>query len=209
MQILVSAEAASKLKTGALVVPVFSDGKLDGAAKAVDATLGGAIADVFSSGEMTGKAGETAFLHAKDYPFKRVFVIGVGDRAKFETKSLAKYAGTAVRYLGKRKVKNVAIAVPAEARDKRLAASMIAEGAIAATLDTTLYRSEPDKPVEVTTVVILGSGNDAPALRAGLRRGQIIGEAVNIARRMALLPANDMTPTHMAPARASLPKKSV
>jgi leucyl aminopeptidase len=208
MQILVSAEAAAKQKTGALVVPVFSDGKLDGVAKAVDAILGGAIADVFASGEMSGKAGEIAFLHAKDHTFKRVFVAGLGDRAKFETKALAKYAGTAVRYLGKRKVKTIAIALPAEARDKRVAASLVAEGAIEATLDTTLYRSEPDKPVEVQTVVLLGTAAETPALRAGIRHGQIVGEAVNIARRMALLPANDMTPTHMAARARELAKEA-
>ncbi|HXP93830.1 MAG TPA: leucyl aminopeptidase [Candidatus Binatia bacterium] len=207
MQILVSSEAAPNLKTGALVVPVFADAKLDGIAKAVDALLGGAIADVFASGEIAGKAGETALLHTKDHAFKRVFLVGLGDRPKFELKSLAKYAGTAVRYLGKRKVKSVAIALPAQARDKQLAASTIAEGAIEATLDTTLYRSEPDKPVEVETVTILGSPNDAAALRAGLRRGRIIGEAVNIARRMALLPANDMTPTHMAARARELAKQ--
>ncbi len=207
MQILVSSEAAPNLKTGALVVPVFADAKLDGIAKAVDAVLGGAIADVFASGEIAGKAGETALLHTKDHAFKRVFLVGLGDRPKFEVKSLVKYAGTAVRYLGKRKVKSVAIALPAQVADKQHAASMITEGAIEATLDTTLYRSEPDKPVEVETVTILGRPSDAAALRAGLRRGRIVGEAVNIARRMVLLPANDMTPTHMAARARELAKQ--
>jgi leucyl aminopeptidase len=207
MQILVSSEAAPKFKAGALVVPVFADAKLDSALKAVDAVLGGAIADVFASGEIAGKAGETALVHAKDHPFKRVFIIGLGDRAKFEAKSLAKYAGTAVRYLGKKKVTSIAILVPAEVRDKRLAASRIAEGAVEATVDTTLYRSEPDKPVEAETVTLLGTANDVNALRAGVRHGQVVGEAVNIARRMALLPANDMTPTHMAARARDLAKQ--
>jgi leucyl aminopeptidase len=207
MQVLVSTEAASNIRTGALVVPVFADAKLDGALKAIDAALGGAIADVFASGEITGKAGETALLHAKDLPFRRVFVVGLGDRDKFETKSLAKYAGSAIRYLGKRKVKTVAVALPPEAREKQLAGSTIAEGAIEATLDTTLYRSEPDKPVEVATVTLLGNDRDAAALRAGIKRGRIIGEAVNAARRMALLPANDMTPTHMAARARELAKQ--
>jgi leucyl aminopeptidase len=198
MQVLVSSEAAPRIKTGALVVPIFADAKIEGPAKAVDAALGGAIADVLASGEISGKAGETALLHAKDLPFKRAFVVGLGDRSKFEVKSLAQYAGTAVRYLGKRKVRSIALVLPAEARDKRLAASLIAEGAIEATLDTTLYRSEPENPVETESVTILANPNDAEALRAGIKRGRIIGEAVNIARRMALLPGNDMTPTHMA-----------
>ena len=35
-----------------------------------------------------------------------------------------------------------------------------------------------------------------------MTRGSVLGEAVNAARRMALTPGNDMTPTHLAHARA-------
>jgi leucyl aminopeptidase len=197
MQVHVSNDAATSVATGALVVPVFAGGAVDGVAAEVDRVLGGAISDILAGGEITGKPNETSLVHAKDAPFKRALVIGLGEREKFNVSALAKYAGTAVRYLGKRGVTSIAIALPAGA-DAALAASFIAEGATAATVDTTIYRTEADKPVLTTDVTILTGSHDRAAIEAGAKRGSVIGEAVNAARRMALTPGNDMTPTHLA-----------
>lgn len=199
MQVRIAADAATKVNAGALVVPVFSDAKLDGAAAEADAALGGALADVFASGELSGKPNEVALLHAKDQPYHRVLAVGLGDRAKFQPSALAKLAGTAVRYLGKRNAKAIAFALPLEAgSDVALAASFVVEGALAGTIDTTTYRSIPDKPILLDEIVILAGDYDSAAVTRGVERGEILGTAINMARLMALTPANDMTPTHMA-----------
>jgi leucyl aminopeptidase len=197
MQVHVSNDAVTSVATGALVVPIFAGGIVDGAAAEVDTVLGGALADIVASGEIGGKANETSLVHAKDAPFKRVLAIGLGEREKLTPSGLAKYAGTAVRYLGKRGVTTIAIALPPGV-DAALAASFVAEGAVAGTVDTTMYRSEADKPVVTTDVTILAGAHDRTAVENGASRGSVLGEAVNAARRMALTPANDMTPTHMA-----------
>jgi leucyl aminopeptidase len=203
MQVRISTDAAASIATGALVLPVFSDKQLDGVAREIDALTGGALADVLSSGEIAGKPNELALVHAKDAPFRRVALIGLGAREKFTPSILAKFAGTAVRSLGKRNVASLAFVLPAEAAaNVLLSASAIAEGAIAATLDGTTYRTEPDRPVVADEVAILAGNFDRGALDAGVARGTTIGEAVNFARIMALTPGNDMTPTHLA-ARAT------
>ncbi len=212
MQIRVSPGTSSSLQAGALVVPAFSDARLDGAAQGADQELGGAITDVLASGEIKGKTNEVALIHVKDLAVKRVLVVGLGDRAKFEPQALAKYAGTAVRYLGKRNVRSIAIALPLEAQHHvRAAASFVVEGALAGTIDTTTYRSEPEKPIvleELTVVSTAGSHQfEARALDEGIERGRVLGEAVNAARLMALTPANDMTPTHMAKRAEELAKE--
>ena len=181
MQVHVSNDAAASVATGALVVPVFAGAALAGAAAEVDRVLGGAIADVIASGEIAGKPNETSLVHAKDAPFKRVFVVGLGERAKYSASALAKYAGTAVRYLGKRGITNIAIVLP-DGVDAALAASFVAEGAFAAIIDTTLYRTEADKAVLTENVTILAGSYDASAVEAGAQRGSVIGEAVNAAR---------------------------
>ena len=146
MQVHVSTDAAASVATGALVVPVFADGAVDGVAAEVDRALGGAIADSSRAGEITGKPNETSLVHAKDAPYKRVLVVGLGERDNSAV-ALAKYAGTAVRYLGKRNVDDDRVRATRRASMPRSAASFVAEGAIAATIDTTTYRTEPDKPV--------------------------------------------------------------
>jgi leucyl aminopeptidase len=197
MQVHVSQDAAPSVATGALVVPVFAGNGVEGVAAEVDRVLGGAIAEVLSSGEIAGKANETSLIHAKEKPFKRVLVVGLGEKGKLTAGSLAKYAGGAVRYLGKRGVESIAVALP-EGLDPVSAASFVAEGAVAATLDTTTYRSEPDKPVKTGSVTILAGRYDRAALEVGAKRGATLGEAVNLARLMALTPGNDMTPTALA-----------
>jgi leucyl aminopeptidase len=203
MQILVTSGALPALSAGALVVPVFADGRLDGAAEAADAVLGGAIADVLTSGEIKGAANETALLHANTQTTKRILVVGLGDRAKFNPTSLAKYAGTAVRYLGKRNIKDIVFALPLEAQHHVAhAAAYVVEGALGGTIDSTTYRTEPEKPIALDSISLLTTAGahefDRSALTAGAERGRVIGEAVNLARILALTPANDMTPTHMA-----------
>ncbi len=199
MQVRIADDAPATVRTGALVVPVFSGSELSGPAKAVDAALGGAIADVITCGELKGKLAEIAFIHAKDQPFHRVLVVGLGDVEKFEPYMLARYAGTAVRYLGRRKITEIAIALP-ELKDVNatVAASFAAEGAISGSFDTGLYQDDGEKRNTVETVTILGNSADAKALEAGANRGTTLGEAVNFARRLAVTPANDMTPTILA-----------
>jgi leucyl aminopeptidase len=199
MQVRISTDAAASVATGALVLPVFSDQQLDATGLAIDTLTGGALSDVLTSGEIAGKANELALVHAKDAPFKRVVLVGLGDRTKYTPSTLAKAAGTVVRSLGKRNVTAIAFALPAEAAaNVKQAASAIAEGAIAATIDTTTYRTEPDAPVVTDDVAILAGTFDRAALDAGLHRGVVLGEAINAARMMALAPGNDMTPTHLA-----------
>ena len=197
MQVHVSRDAATSVTTGALVVPVFAGTSVEGVAAEVDGVLGGAIADVLSAGEIAGKPNENALIHAKDAPFKRVLVVGVGEKDKLTAGALAKYAGGAVRYLGKRGVTSIAFALP-PGLDAAAAASAVVEGTIAGTLDTTAYRTEPDKPIALDKIALLAGSYDAAAVESGAKRGEILGEAVNRARRMALTPGNDMTPTHMA-----------
>ena len=205
MQVLVSSDAPASVATGALVVPIFAGTTLDGAAAAVDRVLGGALADVIAGGEISGKSGEASLVHAKDAPFKRVYIAGLGDKGKMTVGSLAKWAGAAVRHLGKRGVESIAFVLP-EGLDGGLAASFVAEGALAAIIDSTTYRTEPDKPVKTTTVTILAGSYDRNAVTECAKRGAIIGEAVNATRIMALTPANDMTPTHLAKRAKQLAK---
>lgn len=205
MHVHVSRDAAASVATGALVVPVFAKTALDGIAADIDRLLSGAIGDVLASGEIAGKPNETSLVHAKETPFKRVLVVGLGEREKLTPAAVAKYAGTAVRYLGKRGVDRLAIVLPPDL-DPTLAASFAAEGAIAATLDTTTYRTEPDRPVKTSDVTILAGAYDPAAIEAGVQRGIVVGEAVNKARLMALTPGNDMTPTILSQRAAEFAK---
>ena len=199
MQVRIVTDAPGSGTVGALVVPVFSGAALDGVAKTIDSELGGAIGQILSAGEIKGKLSELTLIHAPDKSYKRVLVVGMGEAEHFEPWMLGRYAGSAVRYLGRRNVRDIAIALPQQVKGKETAAaSFLVEGAIAGAFDTSIYQKDPEKRSGADTVTILAEGFDKTALRSGVDRGTILGEAVNFARRLAITPANDMTPTHLA-----------
>jgi leucyl aminopeptidase len=199
MQIRVAAGAPIDARTAALVVPIFSNEALAGAAQLADGAVGGALSEAISSGEFKGAFGDTLLVHAGERPFKRVLAIGLGERARFEDAFLARYAGIAVRSLGRRNVADIAIALPPEAAGHEAdAGSSIAQGAVASSFEISTYQREPEKAIAVSSIALLSDGFDADALERGVRRGTIVGDAVNLARRLAVTPANDMTPTILA-----------
>ncbi|MDP9016783.1 MAG: aminopeptidase, partial [Candidatus Eremiobacteraeota bacterium] len=209
MQVRIVTDAPGSVRAGALVVPVFSGESLQGVAKTIDAELGGALSDVSGTGEHKGKLAELSLVHAKDKSYKRVLLVGLGEKAKFEPYLLARYAGAAVRYLGKRGFTDVAFALPETAKGhEAAAASFIVEGALSGTLDTTMYHSTPDKVIKIEALSLLADGLDKDALERGIKRGEILGDAVNAARTMALMPANDMTPTLLAKRAKKLAKEA-
>lgn len=199
MQIRIAHEAPAEIRAGALAVPVFVGAALDGAAREADAATGGALADAIAAGEIKGKLGEVVLVHAKDRPFKRLLAVGLGEAAEFTPTLLARYAAVAVRYLGKKNVGELAIALPPQARGSEVAAgSFVAEGALAGSFDTTVYQAAPEKRNAIETIALAAQDFDAAALERGIARGTVLGEAVNLARRLAITPANDMTPTILA-----------
>jgi leucyl aminopeptidase len=199
MQVRIVTDAPGSIRAGALVLPVFVGSALEGAAQSIDGELGGALADVLSSGEIKGKLCETALVHAHGKGFGRVLLIGLGEASKFEPWMLARYAGAAVRYLGRRNIREVAFALPSQAKGNETAcASFLIEGAIAGAFDTSIYQKDPEKRSGADTAIVLAQDLDSDAVQKGIVRGEILGDAVNFARRLAITPANDMTPTHLA-----------
>ncbi len=209
MQVFLVADEPLGVSGGALVVPFFAESPLEGVAKEIDAELGGVIAEALASGDVRGKLGDHVLVYAKEKPYRRVLAISLGDRSSFEPYLLARYAGSAVRYLGRRNVEKLAIALPLQAQGREAAsASFVAEGAITGSFDTTLYQERPERRLAVTEIAILGKGLDAAAIERGIARGTALGEAVNLARRLAVTPANDMTPTRMAEEAAKVASAS-
>ena len=209
MQVRIATDAPVSVRAGALVVPVFSGSALDGAAKSIDGELGGALGEILSSGEIKGKLCELSLVHAHGKPFSRVLLIGLGEAAKFEPWMLARYAGSAVRYLGRRNVRDVAFALPSQVKgSETAAASFLIEGAVAGAFDTSIYQKDPEKRSGAENVTILGEGLDEAALRKGAERGEILGNGVNLARRLAITPANDMTPSILADEATKVAKET-
>ena len=161
---------------------------------------------VLASGEFKADSCETLLLHAPSgVGSKRLLIIGLGKLSKVTPHDVRKGAGTAVRYLKPRGLRELAIVTPvADAVEPRLTVRAIAEGAVLADFDSDTYRSDrKDRSVQ-SVQVVLPSGLDPAAAAAGLREGTAIAESQNFARSLVNEPGNRLTPTVLGERAAAM-----
>ncbi|HME82190.1 MAG TPA: leucyl aminopeptidase [Candidatus Eremiobacteraceae bacterium] len=201
MKIHVRAENPLRVAADAVAIPIFSDGEVPDTVKALDKPLGHVVRDMFRGGEIRGREDELHVLPTPRLKAKRVFAVGLGPPANRNAAAMARFAGTAVRAAQRRGVKSLAFVLPElPGVDPSSVGELFAEGAIMATFDPAPYRTKNEAPrTDVATVTLLvPRGADERAIKAGVARGTILGEAANEARVMVNTPANHMTPTHLA-----------
>ncbi|MGI8788382.1 MAG: leucyl aminopeptidase [Pyrinomonadaceae bacterium] len=184
----------------ALAVAVFKGEKTSGGIlKDLDKLTGGNIASVIKSEEFKGESGDVAyFLFEPKGKIKasRLLLVGIGDRADYKTPDAAVLAGTAARYLRKRSVRSFALAARLEGDAADVAASA-AQGVVAGEFELDKYRKDKNNKT-IDTFVLYVEGAKEKDLKDGLRRGEIIGDSMNLTRDLANEPPNILTPTEMA-----------
>ena len=201
MQIESTTNAYTDIDTHALVIPVFKDEKADdGFLKKLDEATAGIVKTVIESEELKGKEGETVYLHLLNndrIKAQRLLLVGVGDQNEYGRTQVSQMSGTAMRLLRSKNVKSLAIVPRLEGGADDLASAAV-EGSVMAIFDPDKYRTADKENRTIDRVVIAMEGADAAALKNGIERGRVIGEAVNFARDMANEPGAYLTPTIMA-----------
>src|SRR5271165_4400436 len=113
MQIMLEAKQFAALETEALVAYVFEEtDPIQGRVAEIDSAAGGLLKKIASSGETTGKSLEFTLVHAPaGLKAARLLLVGAGKRDQFNTATLRKVAGVALRYLKSRSVHTIAFTV--------------------------------------------------------------------------------------------------
>jgi leucyl aminopeptidase len=153
-------------------------------------------ADLFASGEVSGRPFETNLLHKPaGLKAKRLLLISGGSAKKFSSYDLRRVAGTAVRTLKSRGIRSFAfIAPPGIPAEEAVRA--IVEGALVGNFDADYYRSDrKDQKIDALTIVTTG---DKAALEKVANEAQVIGDSQNFTRDLVNEPSNRMTPTILA-----------
>ncbi|MGA7217554.1 MAG: leucyl aminopeptidase [Candidatus Sulfotelmatobacter sp.] len=163
-----------------------------------DSAVQSVTADLFSTGEVTGKTFETNLLHKPaGLKAKRLLVLGGGSAKKFTAYELRRTAGAAVRTLKARGIRSFAFLVPLSIPAEE-AVRAIVEGALVGNFDSDYYRSDR-KDQKIDELTIVASGNsDKAALDKAAKEAQIIGESQNFTRDLVNEPSNKMTPSILA-----------
>ena len=162
-----------------------------------DAAVLAAAASVLASGEFKAGANETVLLHAPAaVAAKRLLLVGLGKQAKATADKVRNAAGTAVRFVKPRGIRELAFALPeSELLPPGPCTRAAVEGAFVGDFDPDTYRSDrKDQSVESFTLAA-PAGADHAALEAAFAEAIIIGESQNFTRSLVNEPGNKMTPT--------------
>jgi leucyl aminopeptidase len=155
------------------------------------------LEELKSSGEFTGKAGETAVLYQPSaLKAKRLVVVGGGKRDKFDAAALRRTVGSTVRALKQKGVKTLAFALEGPV-EKTAATEAAVEGAILGNYETDIHKTTTKESKFLDAFHLIASP-DGAELEKAFERGRILAEAQNFTRDLVNEPANEMTPTILA-----------
>ncbi|MCC6860938.1 MAG: leucyl aminopeptidase [Bryobacterales bacterium] len=189
MEIRLESRTLNELENEAVVAVVFEGEK--------DQRLEEPLADLYASGEITGKSLETTLVHRPaGLKTRRLALIGGGQRGRFNPAELRKCAGAALRFLKAKSVRDIAFLLDAPFHGGEFVAAA-AEGAVLGDFEPDRLKTEKKDQKRVDRVAVAVPGGEA-GLETALERGRIVAESQNFTRDLANEPGNLLTPTLLA-----------
>jgi leucyl aminopeptidase len=193
---LVDAAALGGLASDAAIVvgvhsskngPVVAPG-----AAPIDEALGGRLAAALAAVGATGKADDVVKIPTLGLaPFPVVVATGLGEaNGALDPEQVRRAAGAALRTLGSATRAHLAVGDEATA-------GAAAEGALLGAYAYTQYKSQAQAPALRRLTVGVPDPRDR-AVRAALRRAQIVVDAVTLTRDLVNVPPNDLYPDALA-----------
>lgn len=184
MKIQLVVKLLSEIQTDVLVLPVFETEKPD--------LKNPILEQFFKDNPKFGKKYESQLFFT---PEQKILLIGLGKKDKFNFEVCQNFAGIATKSQ-LLKAKGLVI-VPPQAENLSLSQIIYALtlGVEIATHDLSLsYKSEKQE-IKLSSVQILVGKNQKEHQEA-LRKGIVVAEGMNLARKLGDMPANEMTPTY-------------
>jgi leucyl aminopeptidase len=210
MQITLEAKPFAVVEADALVSYVFEEADpAQGRIAELDQSAAGLLRKLAKSGELTGKALEFTLIHSPSgLKAARLLLVGAGKREQFNSATLRKVAGAALRYLKSRSVKNLAFLVR-EGEAAEESAQVITEGALVADFESDKYKTDKKNGKSIDSASIVGySDAERVAAEKGIARGRVIAESQNFARDLINEPSNKLTPRILAEKAKAMAKSA-
>ncbi len=200
MQITLESKPFAGVETEALVSYVFEESDpVQGRVAEIDHLGGGLLRRLAKSGELTGKMLEFTLLHAPaGLKAARLLLVGAGKREPWDSATLRKLAGAALRYLKSRSVRNFAMLVR-EGQATEESAQVIVEGILTADFESDKYKTDKKNDKRIASVSIAGySDAERQKGEKGVAKGRVIADSQNFARDLINEPSNKLTPSILA-----------
>jgi leucyl aminopeptidase len=178
-----------------LVVALPSGASLTPPLSALDAAFGGALGRALQRKDFRGARDETLVLPGGTKGPQRVLLVGLGKPTGIPG-ALRRAASVGSRQARKIGAPSLAFFVEDQSQG---AIEAIAVGLTMGAWEYTTTRSAPpedERKAELESAQILVS--DEASASAAVQRGSAIGNGINLARQLAMLPGNICTPDHLA-----------
>ncbi len=199
MQINRIQSRAGETEADAIVVGVFEDAPLAGAAAEVDATLGGAIRGLVERKEFVGRSYETAPLLVPVGRARQALLVGLGRKENFDEGQAFRCAAAASRHLAAKARATVAFFLDEKWTPEQTESGV--SGAIVGCQGQDLYRAEKNRH---PFGVLAWSGGGETAFATG----RILGDSVNLTRDLVNQPADEVYPETFAARAAEVAKQN-
>ncbi|MEJ2110899.1 MAG: leucyl aminopeptidase [Acidobacteriota bacterium] len=200
MQIEYKIADYKKIDCDQLVFPVFSDEpESSPLLRALNAATGGLVKSALESKEFRPEMNNSfRFRNPRGLKARSLLVVGAGKKAEFSPAGLRELAGVGVR-VGKSAFCGTIALMCRGVQSSGLAAQVASEGALYADYESDLYKTRDKRDGKVSVLRLFFEGKaSGSAVKEGIRRGIVIGEATNFARTLVNEPSNIMTPTIFA-----------
>lgn len=168
---------------------------------AVDQLLDKLITECIADGEFKARPGEILTIHTiGKLAAKRVIVIGLGEQAKVEIKSIQRASAIAARRLQDTGAHTIALAIDLENGRVTTEQSVQAqvEGARLGLYTFRKYQTAEKEQQGITHIQILIDSAYKSQLEHVIHKATILAEATNTARDLINEPPNVLTPTELA-----------
>lgn len=188
-----------------IVVNLFEDvTEPKGATGIVDDALKGVISEfVIKKENFKGKFANMYVLSTPTYSFSKVLIVGLGKFDKFDINKIRVLSSKVIqkcKTLGNvKKIASIMHGAGIGGFDAKDCAQAIVEGTLIGNYSFDKYKSEKDEDskIEEFKLIELDKTNFEKA-EEGVIKGQIVANAVNLARNLANEPAMEMTPAKLA-----------
>ena len=181
-----SAARPEAVEADAIVTFLTEGGIGSGIPSEIDKAAGGLLSRLVAAGEISGKRYECVpILAAPGLRAGQLVVVGVGKREEVDAGVLYRAAATAAKHLAGRPRSKVAFVADGSWTTRQ--AEQAVAGAAVGMVGQDLYRAEKKRTRFGTTVWLV-------AAPEAVARGVVIGEGVNLARRLVNAPPDELYP---------------
>ena len=204
MQFSLTFGAPHLAEADALMLSAYEGEPLQDSLATADSALGGALTDLISTSDFIGKASQVALLYPRGaLPARRLILIGLGKREALTLDVLRRAIAVGVQRARELKVKRLASML--HGHSSPLSAALCAQACTEATLLAAYHyhgqKSDaptPESPENLTIIAPEALAAEHEALESGMKAGQALGEATQLARTLVNQPPNICTPQHLA-----------